>query len=317
MFLFIAQFLDRLAIKAACSTVRCGFALPGQGAAAQLLLEDPLFLLPEMSFRQKLQFAPDGINFQAESPLQLSFPETNTIHGKFFRTPGDWRSKPLVTLIHGWNGEDQYTKLFGWYAKKLRKLGLNVVAIELPFHYHRKPRDILKVRNFISDDLVTMLNLTRQSLGDIGATINYFKKEGCPSVGLWGFSLGAWLTGLFISSNTIADAAALSIPVPSLNEAIQNLAFCGPIRSALERESLDLSRLNLATHKPMISHNKILIEAGKFDLFSSPQSLEDLQHAWNRPETWLLNHGHISMLAAPSVISRTAHWFSEALHASR
>jgi dienelactone hydrolase len=313
MFRPFAQFIDRLAIKNACGTVRSGFAMPGQGARARALLESRDFLSIPAALPNDFQFSPDETDFRFSSAVRTRFSENDMVQGRFFPCQENWRQKPLALLIHGWNGEEQYIKLFGFYGKKLNQAGLNAVAIELPFHHHRKPSDPASVQNFISDDLVLMLELTRQALTDISSTLAWFLGQGCPAAGLWGFSLGAWLAGLFVCSSQLATAAALTTPVPSLDEAISKLAFCAPIRSALQKDALDLAKLNLASHRPKISRENILIVAGKHDLFASKESIAGLEQAWNHPQKLEASHGHISILPAPRVIKKTAKWLAQKL----
>jgi len=45
-----------------------------------------------------------------------------------------------------------------------------------------------------------MLEAARQSLADTRALLGWLKAQGSARVGLWGISLGAWLTGLLICS---------------------------------------------------------------------------------------------------------------------
>src|SRR5437667_417504 len=100
--------------------------------------------------------------------------------------------------------------MFGWASKTLdwltiqmarranwRRAGINTARIELPYHAHRKPSPGI---NFISVDLPQMIEATRQAISDTRALLGWLREQGCPSVGVWGISLGAWIGGLVACS---------------------------------------------------------------------------------------------------------------------
>src|SRR5262249_25395043 len=141
--------------------------------------------------------------------IATAWEETNTAHGILFQCGENWHAKPTVILVHGWNAEYSYRLQFPRLAKKLCKLGVNTAMLELPFHLQRRPHRDDAVCDFISGDVGAMLQATQQSLSDIRALGRWLREQGNPSVGLWGFSLGAWLAGLLICTSEQFDFAAL------------------------------------------------------------------------------------------------------------
>jgi predicted alpha/beta-fold hydrolase len=185
------QKLDLWAINASYSTLAPPQPDPTQINELHTILKSPDFFQPpdsaaKLHFFNKWQFAFD-------SSVSLCCPENNRVNGWFIPCGKDWRSRPLVLLLHGWNAEMHYEFILPRLGKRLRKRGMNTIAFELPLHSQRRPSASYRIRNFISDHLPTMLQATRQSLADIHSILLWAKKEGCPGVAVWGFSLGAWL----------------------------------------------------------------------------------------------------------------------------
>ena len=130
-------------------------------------------------------------------------------------------------------------------------------------------------------------------------------------MGVWGISLGAWLGGLLICSRPQAcpSFAVLLTPIASVDQAIQELAFCKSIRSSLEKaSSVRLDPLNLASHVPNVPPENILLVESKHDLFAPAETVENLWRAWAQPEFWRLPHGHISILLSPFILQRIVNW---------
>ena len=45
-------------------------------------------------------------DFTCASPMEGVAPECRRIHGKFYRCGDQWRQRPVVIMLHGWNGEN-------------------------------------------------------------------------------------------------------------------------------------------------------------------------------------------------------------------
>ena len=164
------------------------------------------------------------------------------------------------------------------------------------------------MRDFISDDLPGMLTATRQALSDIHALGRWAKAQGCPSVGVWGFSLGAWLTGLYICQSDLAAAAVLTTPVSNLACAVEDLAFCHPIRSGLNGSELNLTALNLTHHRPRISPAAIQLVESAYDLFVPKESYSELADAWKLNDWKSQKQGHISVFTSPKAMKESISW---------
>src|SRR5688572_14079241 len=229
MFRVWTETLDRLAIWSACQSVRCGTIESGRIDEAEAMLAHKGFFPAEVPAPTKLVFH-GAREFEFPSHVATPWPENNIVYGKLYRAGNDWVAKPSVLLVHGWNGEMGYYLQFPFLAKLLNASGINAAMIELPYHARRRPQGPQAINNFISHDLVRMLEATQQAITDLRAVLAWLAGEGSPVLGLWGVSLGAWLTGLVCAADPHARLAVFMSPVVSLDHAIRDLAFCAPIR---------------------------------------------------------------------------------------
>ena len=287
--------------------MRCGEGPASHLEEAQTLLSQHDFFWPEGVPAAQPEFY-HPTDFRFASQLATDAPENNVVWGRFFRAGPEWRQKPSILLVHGWNGELGYLWQFPFLARQLARRGVNAAMLELPYHAHRRPKTIGSIDNFISHDLRVMLSATRQAIADCRALIGWLTEQGSPRVGIWGISLGAWLSGLVSSCEPRTAFTVLMSPVVRLDYAIRDLAFCEPIRQSLAGRAFDVSRLNLVSHRPHPAPENILIIQSIHDLFAKVATIEELWQQWGRPDIWRLPHGHISILMSVPAMLRTVNW---------
>ena len=256
-----------------------------------------------------LTLAADG-TFRFASPVQTLAPRNNLVIGRLYPVSPDWRKSPTAILLHGWNADLCYRYLFPYLASQLKGKGMNTAILGLPYHMHRRPQTGA-VTDFISSDLRRMLEATRQALADIRALYRWMEAQSGPGVGLWGFSLGAWLTGLMLEMEPGLRWGVLTTPIARMDRAMKELPFCEPVRKALARETLDFGELNLGTRPPRIALNRILLMESAHDLFAPAETVEELWRQWGNPEIWRLPQGHISVLLSVKTLQRTAAWIRD------
>lgn len=310
VFRFITDALDRWAIRSACQSVRSGSIPAGlvEKAEAMLGANDFFSAGRENGVNPQFQSKHD---FRFQSGVSTPWEENNTVYGKFYPAGKQWQERASVVLVHGWNGELGYEFQFPLLANLLNLSGINVAMIELPYHRQRRPRRVGAINNFISHDLVRMLEATQQAMSDLRAVLSWLRAQGSPLLGMWGVSLGAWLTGLVASTDPLVKLAVFMSPVVSLDHAIRDLPFCEPIRQSLGGREFDLRRLNLVSHVPHCAPGGVLILESVQDLFAPPETVEEVWRAWGRPEIWRVKHGHISVLASLAVMHRVSRWIAK------
>ncbi len=299
--------LDLLAIRSACQSVRLGDGPAEHLEEAQAFLKQNDFFWPEGVPSADPHFYTET-EFRFPSQVVSASAENSIVWGRFFRAGWNWREKPSVLLVHGWQGELGYVWQFPFLGRYLARHGVNAAMVELPYHAQRRPQGVGSIDNFISHDLRVMLSATRQAMADCRAIIGWLRDQGSPRVGIWGISLGAWLAGLISATEPQVAFAVLMSPVVRLDYAIRDLPFCEPIRQSLAGRSFNVDRLNLVSHRPFPTRDNILIIESIHDLFAKVSTIEELWTTWGQPNIWRLHHGHISILASVPAILRTARW---------
>jgi dienelactone hydrolase len=306
----LAKPLDWCAIQLARLNVRDARVTGGLAAKAQALLEYSDFFGGNVVAPRDFRFVTKR-TFQFASPAPSPWKRNNTVHGRLYTVSKSWLDEPTVILLHGWNAQTAYRTLFPHLARRLVRRGVNVAMFELPYHCRRKPRGKGAARNFLSGDLVHVAQAARQSMADARALIAWLKEQGSARIGLWGISLGAWLSGMLACTEPQVDFAVLMTPVARMDRLIAEADFCAPIRRSLGGAKLRLDSMNLTAHRPTVAPENILIVASEHDLFAPIETIEELCEAWGVSELWRPRHGHISVLMSMPVMERIIGWVAK------
>ncbi|NQU10499.1 alpha/beta hydrolase family protein [bacterium] len=300
-----------MSIKLARWSVRAGGDGPARVAEAEALVQDRRFFADFAAAPAEFRLTARG-RFRFASPVASPWGRNNTVHGRWFPAGQDWRTRPAVLLVHGWNAELGYRTLFPWLARRLNRAGLNAVMFELPYHSRRKPgrRQRPAPRNFLSGDVVHVVTAMHQALADARALTGWLAAQGVPAIGTWGISLGGWLAGLLACVDPRLGLAVLMTPVARMDRVLAEMEFCAPLRRNLGDAVLRMEPLNLGAHPLRVPPGKVLIVASTHDLFAPLSTLEDLHRTWRGSELWRSNHGHISAMMSAPVMERTVRWIA-------
>jgi dienelactone hydrolase len=306
MWRFIAKPLDRFAIRSACGSV-----LPSPDGQSHLqeaseLLRRGDFFSPAVE-AAAVEFTSKSM-FRFPSAIRTDSDSNNIVRGHFEVAAKNWQERPSVILLHGWNSELQYQWQLPFWSQLLARAGVNAFRFELPYHGSRRPMEPGAIRNFLSGNLFHVARATHQALADVRALALWLRAQGSPTVGLWGVSLGAWLTGLAVANQSEFDFAALLTPLARLDRALE-LAFCDPIRNEIGELDESFHSLNLIAHRPRVASERLLFVVSDFDLFAPLETVDELSAAW-QPEVWRHTHGHISILLSNRIMRRIAQWMA-------
>jgi dienelactone hydrolase len=298
--------LDWFSIQLARLSVRDGAPVDGQLAAAEALLHRPEFFGDFAGVPADFHFT--GKNrFRFTSPIASPWKHNNIVHGRFFAAgPG----APTAVLLHGWNAEIGYRTLFPYLARRLNSVGVNAAMFELPYHSQRKPRGRGAVRNFISGDLLHVVQAAHQSIADARALVAWLRAQGRAPVGVWGISLGGWLGGVLASHEPALSFAVMVTPVVRMDRVIAELDFCKAIRRRLKGAVVRLEPMNLVTHPLRLAPADVLLVASEHDLFAPIETIEELWRAWGQPGLWRARHGHISLMMSGPYLERIVGWIA-------
>jgi dienelactone hydrolase len=281
--------------------------------AARAFLEGADFVSPETQpARVEFGMRP---HFSFATPRPTPYLENNIVHGRLYRCERQWQERPAVVLLHGWNDIIDHRWRFPAIARQINYQGINAVTLQAPYHFQRRPRDLGSWSNFLCPDLLRTSHAVAQSLAEIQALAGWLRERGCPSVGLWGVSLGGWLAGLAACHCHDArwSCLVLMAPVARLDSAIEKLPFCRHIRRALQGQPVATARLNLTSGRPAIPTADILLIEAEHDLFVPRETVEELWRAWEQPAILRVPEGHISVLRASGLSGEIVRWIASRL----
>jgi dienelactone hydrolase len=274
-------------------------------------LSGPDFI-PAASDPAQIEF--DGPrHFKFATPRPSQDEENNIAYGRLYRCAQRWQERRVIILLDG-NPSVGYHTAFPLLARRFNRAGFNVVTLIAAYHLQRRPRRPFE-RNCLE-----FARVMAQNVAEIRALTGWLLKEGCPYVGLLGFSFGGWLAGLSACSDARIACAVLA--VPAVRVAHSQPVVWRRVKEALQalrpaQEAMDTTRLNLILSKPAIPKENILLIEGIYDLFAERQPIEEVWQKWQEPEIWRLPHGHISGILTPGLTNRVLDWLAPRLEAGR
>jgi dienelactone hydrolase len=286
-------------------------------------LEEAIQFLKESDFipaeTQPAQVQFNGtLHFTFPTPRRCEFPENNVVHGRLYRCAGRWQERPVIILIPGWNDSASYKVRFPFIASRCNRSGFNVVTLVAPYHFQRCPR---QRREFDRGNCLQFAEGWAQGIAEIRALTGWLLREGCPTVALWGYSLGAWYAGAAVCHDERLAAVVMASPPVRHTPGLEQRAVRPRIRANVARigevcAGLNATPMSLITIRPAISEKNILLIEGVHNLLCPKKDMEDLWKAWGQPDIWWLPHGHVGVCCgfAPGLADRVLHWLEPRLN---
>lgn len=215
----------------------------------------------------------------------------------------------MIILLDG-NPAVGYHTGFPLFARRFNRAGFNAALLVGPYHLQRRRRRPSE------ENCLEFAWAMAQNIAEIRALTGWLLDEGCPSVGLLGFSFGGWLAGLTACSDARIACAVLTVPGVCMRY-LQPVVW-RRVREAFQalrpaHEAMDTTRLNLTLSTPVIPKENILLIVGIHDLFAEGQPYEELWQKWQQPEIWRLPHGHVSAQLRLGLMGRVLRWLAPRL----
>ena len=258
------------------------------------------------------------LHFRFPTPQPCEFPENNVVHGRLYRCGEQWRERPVIVLLPGYNDSASYDLRFPLIARCCNRVGLNVATLVLPYHFQRCPPQLAE---FDTGDCLFWAQRTAQGIAEIRALTGWLLREGCPAVALWGYSMGAGEAGLTVCHDARLAAVVMACPRVCFRPAVEQLAVRQHIRRRLQTvrglcEPLNLTPMNLKLIRPAIPRERILLIEGIYDSLCSKDDIEDVWQSWGQPEIWRLPHGHVGICCGfvPGLTGRVLRWLEPRLN---
>ncbi len=307
----LAKLMDWSALQAAAMLPSIQKCARGDSKLTEAIefLNGPNFI-PAESNPAELEFT-SNIHFTFPSPRSCEFTENNVVHGRLYRRAKDWQKFPTIILLHGGGDFLNHRYRFPQMVPAIHRAGFNAATLVAPYHFQRR------VRRIEAFDHLRVAEAFAQAVAEIRALTGWLLKQGCPSIALFGISLGGWLAGLAATRDSRPKAIVLAVPgVRRDYRATRGeRVLWTPMRKALEkqkaaREALDKTPMNLTLSQPVIPKENILLIQGRCDLLVEAEQTEELWQKWKQPEIWRLPHGHLSWMFMPGVTRRVLCWLS-------
>jgi len=312
----LATFIDWSALQAVAMLPSIRECARGDSKLTEAIefLNGPNFI-PAESNPADLEFK-SKIHFTFPSPRPCEFAKNNIVHGRLYRRANDWQEFPTIILLHG--GCDFLGYRYGFPLKvpAIHRAGFNAATLVAPYHFQRR---VLRIEAF---DHLRVAEAFAQGVAEIRALTGWLLDQGCPSVALFGISLGGWLAGLTATRDSRLKAIVLAVPgVRRDYRATRGeCVLWTPMRKALEkqkaaREALDKTPMNLTLSQPVIPKENILLIQGRYDLLVEPEQTEELWQSWGHPAIWRLRHGHVGICCGfvPGLTGRVLRWLAPRL----
>ncbi len=309
----LAKFIDWAALQMAYAVVGLRYAPRPKWKLAEALefLNGPDFI-PAASDPAQIEF--DGPrHFRFSTPRPSEYGENNIVYGRLYRCAERWQERPVIILLDG-NPAVGYHTGFPLIARRFNRAGFNAALLVGPYHLQRRPR------RTVEENCLWWAQAFAQNVAEVRALTGWLLDEGCPSVGLQGFSFGGWVAGLTACSDARIACAVLT--VPGVRMRCSQPVVWRRVRETLQalrpaQEAMDTTRLNLLSSTPVIPKENILLIEGIHDLFADRQAIEELWQKWQQPEIWRLPHGHVSAQLVLGLMGRVLRWLAPRLEAGR
>ena len=227
----------------------------------------------------------------------LAHPQNGQALAYVFEHEG--RPRPWVVGVHGFSMGTPLINSVGFPLRMLHeRLGLNVVLPVLPLHGERTTARFSGAE-VMGPDYVQMVHLFSQATWDVRRVLSWVRERGAQKVGLYGISMGAYVSSLVAAFEDDLEALAVSIPMVDFATSAQdNMPWV--MQRYDEALELEWELLRELTHvvsplnfTPRLPKNRRFIYAGIADRIVRPPQPRALWRHWGEPEIEWFSGGHV------------------------
>jgi len=227
----------------------------------------------------------------------LAREENQMAHAYVLEHPG--APRPWLVCVHGFGMGAPLVNFFGFGAKRLHDdLGLNLIFPCLPLHGPRAGGKMSGLE-LLAPDFVNLMHTFAHAVWDVRRTFSWLRSRGAEKVGLYGISLGGYLSALGASFESQLACVIASIPMVDLASAARDNEPW--IFRRYDREfEIDWPALRAVTHvisplslSPLVPRERRFICAGTADRVVRPNHARALWRHWDRPEIFWFPSSHV------------------------
>jgi hypothetical protein len=215
--------------------------------------------------------------------------------------------RPWLVCVHGFGMGTPLVNFGGFTAKHLHDdLGLNLIFPCLPLH---GPRGGGRVSGseLIEPDYLNLMHTFAQAAWDVRRTLLWVRSRQPKGIGLYGISLGGYVSALVSCFEADLDCVIGVIPMVDLISAARDNEPWIFRRYEQEFE-MDWEAMRAITHvvsplslPPRVPRERCFICAGTADRVVRPNHARGLWRHWDRPEIHWFSGSHVLGMFNPSV----------------
>ncbi|MDZ4782193.1 MAG: hypothetical protein SGJ19_18250 [Planctomycetia bacterium] len=127
-------------------------------------------------------------DFTFSTPCPSKVEENNIVYGRLYQSAERRPERPVIVLLDG-GFAIGYHSAFPLLARRFNRAGFDVAALVAPYNLQRRPRRPME------ENCLEFAREIAQNVAEIRALIGWLLDEGCPAVGLLGFSFGGMACG--------------------------------------------------------------------------------------------------------------------------
>lgn len=214
----------------------------------------------------------------------------HTVYARRVR-PLHVRGRPRLLYLHGYMQPETLIEEFALLATLARRLDVEVVQMQPPYHGRRKPRrSRFDGELYWTADVVRSLESLRQSLLDARTLLACLRAEASEPVGVSGLSLGGALTAAL---TCLEPGFAFSVPLIAhmdVGRLVADAPVLGAMRSDLARFGWSprdfadfMTRIGWDELGAALPAERILLFAASDDHFFRPEIVRAMWERWGKP----------------------------------
>jgi dienelactone hydrolase len=235
----------------------------------------------------------------------LAREENRMLHAYVLEHEGGPR--PWLVCVHGFGMGTPLLNFHGFAARRLHdELGLNLIFPCLPLHGPRGGGR-MSGSELLEPDYLNLMHTFAHAVWDVRRTLRWVRSLQPKGVGLYGISLGGYVSALVASFEAELACVVAAIPMVDLTSAARDNEPWIFRRYEQEFE-IDWEVVRAVTHvvsplslAPRIPRERLFICAGTADRVVRPNHARALWRHWNRPEIHWFSGSHVTGMLHPSV----------------
>jgi hypothetical protein len=186
------------------------------------------------------------------------------------------------------------------FASQWYRHGLDVALVTLPFHGSRAGGSArFSGEVFTSPHVGRVSEAVRQSVHDVGLVVRWLRRETGGPVGLFGLSLGAYVSALMAGLRDDLDFVVPLMPPVCMGDLawrfFQGSRHYRPDECPSLVEMQNLYRVHSPlTHRLRVPRERLLIVAGRGDRIVPPEHPLALWRHWGEPAIHWFSGSHLA-----------------------